>query len=106
MNNAIYPGVTGITFTQTGTDVAQAVPAANLISAAGAHCLGAYISVVGNDLNVAFGGAVPTQADTGPHHTLSAGSSLFISSWGSIKGMQFINAANTLVGYLKVTPVF
>ena len=106
MNNAIYPGVTGDTFTQTGTDAAQAVTAANLVSAAGERCLGAYISAIGNDLNIAFGGAVPTQADTGPHHLLATGSSLFVSSWGSISKMQFINKANGAVGYLKVTPVF
>lgn len=107
MFNAIYPGVTGETIIDAGTDAAQSITSTVLEEAAtGRRCLGAFISADENDLRIAFGGATPTQGTHGLGHLLEAGSSLFVSSWGSISSMQYINAINSVVGYIQITPVF
>lgn len=94
-----FDGKAGTTFTQLGTDAAQALTAANIVDARGA-----IITVEDNDIRYSFN-TDAVQAANGPGHIAVAGATIVISSGNMVKNFSFINETTASVGVLQVTPL-
>ena len=101
--------VSGLTQKLASSDVAQALPASvtqssQLRIGVSVLAVSALITVEGNSIRYAFGGAAPTQAGLG--HLLIAGASLKLDNPDDIASFQFISATAGQAAVLQVTAGF
>ena len=97
-------GVPGATFTQTSTNVAAVLTAANLLSSNGNRAISVLITCETNDVKFCLGDAVPVSSGLG--HILAVEQSILLTNSGAISGLQIISAVAGAHGVLMITPFF
>lgn len=96
-------GVPGATFTQTSSDAAAALTAANLVTSDGGRAIGVLITCETNDVRFAM---AATPVADGLGHILASGNSIYLANSGAIKNFKFVSAAAGVAGVIMVTPFF
>ena len=107
MHNVITTrGMPGDTFTQTSTNVAQALTAGSIVGSAGNPCIGALITFETNDIKYCMGGSTPVSSGLGHTADVSVDPVLWLDSGNAVKTFRFISAVAGAHGVIQVTPFF
>ena len=106
MNVITTRGMPGDTFSQTSTNTAAALTAANILGSSGARAIGALITFDSNDIKYCMGGATPVSSALGHIADVSVNPTLWLDSGNAVKTFKFISAVAGAHGVIHVTPFF
>jgi len=93
------------TWTQTSTNAAQNLTAANIISGT-ARPIGALITVVTNDIIFTLGGSTPVSQGLGHMVDIDVDNVIELTSGAQVKNFQFISQTAGSHGVLMITVMF